>query len=336
MDNKSSEYASWNYGLLTKEVTDLLEADYDLNLTGFDEFELKDLGIDIDLGFVEEPEMDEDYVPEVKEDHITVLNDIWVLGNHKLLCGDSTNIDSISNLMGDRLGDMVFTDPPYNVDYEGRGKNKLGKIENDAMTKEDFKIFCKDFFATFNHFMKPLAAIYVCHPDSASDPKIIFETTFGSIFKKSSTIIWVKQSAGMGWQDYRAQHEPILYGWKEGKGKHFFIDARDKTTVWNIGRDSQQSYKHPTQKPVALSAEAIVNSSKGKDIVLDFFLGSGSTLIACEKTQRICYGVELDPRFCDVIIKRWQNYTGKDAIHLKTNKTYNELQKNTENGEQKT
>jgi len=332
MDNKSAEFASWNYGLLTKEVTDLLNSDYDLDLTGFNEFELKEIGIDLDLGFVEEPEIDEDSVPEIKENHTSVLNDIWLLGNHKLLCGDSTNIDSISNLMGDRFGDMVFTDPPYNVDYEGRGKNNLGKIENDAMSKTDFENFCKDFFASYLHFMKPLAAIYVCHPDSASDPKIIFETNFASMFKKSSTIIWVKQSAGMGWQDYRAQHEPILYGWKEGKGKHFFVDSRDKTTVWNIGRDSQQSYKHPTQKPVALSAEAILNSSKGKDIVLDFFLGSGSTLIACEKTQRICYGVELDPRFCDVIIERWQNYTGKDAIHLETNKTYNELQKDTENG----
>jgi DNA modification methylase len=160
----------------------------------------------------------------------------------------------------------------------------------------------------------PLACIYVCHPDSQSAPKLAFEKTFAEQFKKSSTIIWMKQSAGMGWQDYRAQHEPILYGWKEsGSGSHFYCGDRSKTTVWQIGRDSQQTYKHPTQKPVALPEEAIKNSSKGEDIVLDLFGGSGSTLIACEKTGRINRSMELDPKYVDVIINRWQDFTGKEA-----------------------
>jgi DNA modification methylase len=162
--------------------------------------------------------------------------------------------------------------------------------------------------------MKALACIYVCHPDSQSAPKLAFEKTFAEQFKKSSTIIWMKQSAGMGWQDYRAQHEPILYGWKEGKGKHFFCGDRTKTTVWKIGRDAQTSYVHPTQKPVALPEEAIINSCKGSDIVLDLFGGSGSTLIAAEKTGRKARLMELDPKYCDVIVKRWEDFTGKKAV----------------------
>jgi len=173
--------------------------------------------------------------------------------------------------------------------------------------------------------MKPLACIYVCHPDSQTAPKLAFEKTFGEQFKKSSTIIWLKQSAGMGWQDYRAQHEPILYGWKHGgKGSHFFCGDRSKTTVWKIGRDAQATYKHPTQKPVALPEEAINNSSKGQDVVLDLFGGSGSTLIACEKTGRINRSMELDPKYCDVIIKRWQDFTGKQATHAETGAAFND------------
>ena len=184
------------------------------------------------------------------------------------------------------------------------------------MSDSQFEDFCRAFFGCYFAYMKPLACIYVCHPDSQSAPKLAFEKTFAEQFKKSSTIIWMKQSAGMGWQDYRAQHEPILYGWKEGKGKHFFVGDRTKTTVWKIGRDAQASYVHPTQKPVALPEEAINNSSKGMDIVLDLFGGSGSTLIAAEKTGRKARTMELDPKYCDVIVKRWEEFTGKQAILL--------------------
>jgi site-specific DNA-methyltransferase (adenine-specific) len=259
---------------------------------------------------------DEDAVPEVPIEPTTKLGDIYQLGNHRLMCGDSTSIDDGEKLMGGLLADLVFTDPPYNVAYSGRGANNLGIIKNDDMSDNDFEQFCRDIFSTYNAIMKPLACIYVCHPDSASAPKIAFEKTFAEQFKKSSTIIWMKQSAGMGWQDYRAQHEPILYGWKEGKGSHFNAGDRTKTSIWKIGRDAQSSYVHPTQKPVCLPEEAIMNSSKGSDCVVDLFGGSGSTLIACEKTGRVNRTMELDPKYCDVIIKRWEDFTGQKAVLL--------------------
>ena len=223
-----------------------------------------------ELGLLLEPEQvqgltDEDDAPPVPLEPKTKPGDIYQLGKHRLMCGDSTNIEHAEKLMDGVKADMVFTDPPYNVAYEGRGeKNKLGPIKNDNMSDESFEQFCRDVFATYHAVMKPLACIYVCHPDSQTGPKLAFEKTFGELFKKSSTLIWVKQSAGMGWQDYRAQHEPILYGWKEGSGKHFYCGDRSKTTIWQIGRDAQASYVHPTQKPVALPEEAIKNSSKDR------------------------------------------------------------------------
>lgn len=180
----------------------------------------------------------------------------------------------------------------------------------------------RSVMAACHHAMRPQACIYVCHPDSQSAPKLAFEKAFAEYFKKSSTIIWLKQSAGMGWQDYRAQHEPILYGWKEGKGKHFFCKDRTKTTVWSIGRDAQASYVHPTQKPVALATEAIENSTEPGQHVLDLFGGSGSTLIAAEKAGRIGYIMEIDPKYCDVIIQRWQDFTKRKAYLEGTKTTF--------------
>ena len=310
-DNKLALNSEWDTELLTLELQDLLGEEYDLDLLGFDKDELDAL-----LNVIEGTDglTDEDAVPELPKEPKTKLGDIYILGNHRLMCGDSTSIDDAEKLMGGLLADLVFTDPPYNVDYSGRGANNLGTIKNDNMSENDFEQFCRDIFTTYSAIMKPLACIYVCHPDSASAPKIAFEKTFAEQFKKSSTIIWMKQSAGMGWQDYRAQHEPILYGWKEGKGSHFNAGDRTKTTIWKIGRDAQSSYVHPTQKPVCLPEEAIMNSSKGSDCVVDLFGGSGSTLIACEKTGRVNRSMELDPKYCDVIVKRWEDFTGKQAI----------------------
>lgn len=322
-DNKLALNAGWDNELLALELGELGDAGFDLELTGFTDEEIKALmPVQLDEGLT-----DEDATPAVPETPVTVLGDVWLLGRHRLMCGDSTSIEQAEKLMDGVKADMVFTDPPYNVAYEGRGeKNKLGKIKNDDMSDESFEQFCRDVFATYNAVMKPLACIYVCHPDSQTGPKLAFEKTFGELFKKASTLIWVKQSAGMGWQDYRAQHEPILYGWKEGgSGKHFYCGDRSKTTVWQIGRDAQASYVHPTQKPVALPEEAIKNSSKGEDVVLDLFGGSGSTLIACEKTGRINRSMELDPKYCDVIVKRWQEFTGKQAIHADTGKPFAEV-----------
>lgn len=320
-DNKLATNAGWDAEMLMLEVKDLEAAEFDVSLLGFSCDELAAMAPEQ----IPEGLTDEDAVPDAPADPVTKPGDVWLLGKHRVMCGDSTSIDAVSLLMDGQLADLVFTDPPYNVAYSGSGANNLGTIKNDDMSADDFEQFCRDVFASYSAIMKPLACIYVCHPDSASAPKIAFEKTFAEQFKKSSTIIWMKQSAVLGWQDYRAQHEPILYGWKDGSGKHFNCGDRTKTTVWRIGRDNQSGYVHPTQKPVALPEEAILNSSKWSDCVVDLFGGSGSTLIACEKTGRVNRSMELDQKYCDVIVNRWQKFTGKQATHEATGATFDDI-----------
>ena len=327
MDNKSAEFASWNYGLLTKEVTELMAADYDLDLTGFDKFELKDLGIDIDLGFVDDPQSEEDEAPIPPVIPTTKLGDLWVLGSHMLLCGDATKSEDIKFLMKDKKADLYLTDPPYNVDYTGKTEDAL-KIKNDNFADENFNQFLTDAFTTSQKHIKKGASFYIFHSDSEG-------YNFRSALKKANLnvkqcLIWCKNSMVMGRQDYHWQHEPILYGWIEGESHSWYSD-RKQTTVLNFARPTKSKH-HPTMKPINIVKYLINNSSKKEDIILDTFLGSGSTLIACEKEHRSCYGLELDPVYCDVIIQRWQNYTGKDAFHFETSKSYNQLQKDTENG----
>jgi len=319
-DNQLALNAGWDLEKLSVEIEGLQEDNFDIKLLGFDDKFIDELLFDEKQGLI-----DEDEAPEAKENPKSKKGDIFILGNHKLICGDSSKIENYKLLFKDNLADIVFTDPPYNVDYSGRGKNDLGKIINDNMDDNKFSIFLNDVFSLISEHLKPLSVIYVCHPDSHSKPKIAFEIAFDTFFKKSCTIIWNKGNAGMGWQDYRSQHEPILYGWKEGSGKHNFYGDRTKTSIWNFKRDSTIQYKHPTQKPVELVKEAILNSSKEKDIVFDPFSGSGSSLIACEKLNRIFYGIELDEKFVDVIIDRWQQFTGKEAIHEQSGKTYNSI-----------
>lgn len=308
-DNKLAEQAGWDKELLSLELADLSTQGFDVGLIGFSDGELRTL-----LRGRTEGLTDPDAAPELPAEPVSVLGDVWVLGQHRVMCGDSTSPGAVEQLMAGGKADLVFTDPPYNVAYSGRGeKNKLGPIKNDDMSDTDFAAFLRAVFASYVAAMKPLACIYVCHPDSASGPKLAFEQAFAEAFHKAATIIWVKQSAGMGWQDYRAQHEPIIYGWKNGTGKHFFCGDRSKTTVWQVDRDAQVAYVHPTQKPVALPMEAIENSSKGEDVVLDLFGGSGSTLIACEQSGRHARLMELDPRYVDVIVRRWQAFTGEAA-----------------------
>jgi len=307
LDNRANQDALWDDDMLKIEVQDIDKMDIDLALTGFDEKELDK------LLFVEQDGLtDEDAVPEDVEPRVK-LGELWQLGDHRLLCGDATNEADVAKLMDNQKADMVFTDPPYNVDYSGRGKNNLGKIENDNMSNDKFNLFLNDCFELTDKHLKPLSSLYICHPDSKTNQKIAFEVNFGKYFAKSSTLIWEKPSAGMGWQDYRSQHEPILYGWKKGKGKHKFYGDRTKTTIWKIKRDGQSTYKHPTQKPVALIKEALLNSSKEEDIIYEPFCGSGSTLIGSETCNRKCFCLELDAKFCDVIIKRWEDFTGQTA-----------------------
>jgi DNA modification methylase len=311
-DNRLAEKAGWDNELLSLELADLKLSNFDIDLIGFsaDECDALIAGDEV----LEDGLTDDDAVPDVSETPVSKAGDVWLLGRHRVMCGDSTIISDVEKLMAGEKANMVFTDPPYNVAYEGKGENNLGVIKNDDMSDDEFEQFLRDVFTSYWTAMRELAPIYVCHPDSGSGPKLAFEKTFAERFRKSSTLIWFKQSAGMGWQDYRVQHEPILYGWKAGKGTHYYCGDRSKTTVWQIGRDAQASYVHPTQKPVALPSEAIANSSKHGDTVLDLFGGSGSTLIACEKTGRNARIMEIDPKYVDVIVRRWQEFTGKKAI----------------------
>jgi DNA modification methylase len=295
-DNQLALNAGWDFSLLSLEVADLKENDFDLDLLGFDPKELENLL---------EPEeveglTDEDEVPEVPVEPKTKLGDIYQLGNHRLMCGDSTSIDAVEKLMDGQKADMVFTDPPYGVDYKGINNDDRGGLE------ELLRGAFGNYFAT----SKSGAACYVFHSDKCAD---IFHQVFREFFHFSSMIIWAKNSLTLSRTDYQSQHEPCLYGWMKD-GKHSFFGDRKQVSVWKF--DKERVEGHTTPKPVALIERALQNSSKGGDIVSDFFGGSGSTMIACEKLGRSSRLMELDPKYCDVIVKRWEDFTGKKAVLL--------------------
>ena len=301
MDNKSAEFAQWNYGLLSKEIADLLESDYDLELTGFSEEELAALDLDLDTEFVEEGNTDEDQVPDLPSEPVTKLGDLWQLGNHRLLCGDSTDILNVESLLDGNKADLLFTDPPYNVAFNGRS-GKFDVIKNDNLTDQEFSNFIDSFLSILK--LLEINTYYICC-------NWAFYGILQTKLKPKACIVWAKNVFGLG-KGYRHQHEFILF---DG-----FIDSSitNESDLWKISR--YVAYKHPTQKPVELSERAIKNSTRKNNIVLDLFGGSGSTLLACEKTERKSRLLELDPKYCDVIIQRWQDYTGKDAVHLETEK----------------
>ena len=310
-DNSYAELSTWGVELITAELKDLKLAGYDVPLLGFPESQLRGWGVQMGT----EGQADPEATPEPPKKPVVRRGDRWVLGDHILVCGDATSESDVAMCMGGGAqADLVFTDPPYNLAYSGLGQNRLGTIKNDDMSEKDFAAFLRSSFEVIAANMKNLASIYVCHPDAASGPKLAFERAFAEFFTKSATIIWVKQAAGMGWQDYRSQHEPMLYGWKPGKGKYRFYGDRTKTTVWTLNRDAQKSdYEHPTQKPVALAAEAIANSSKVSQIVFDPFVGAGGSIIACEMNSRKAAAMDVDPRFVEVSIVRWQRFTNRLA-----------------------
>ena len=303
-DNRLQEETSWDYEKLKDLLQELDTGELDLELTGFDMDEIEDLMTQFHVP----EEIIEDEVPEPPKEPITKPGDLWILGRHRLLCGDSTDQTVIAKLMENQLADMIFTDPPYNVDYVGKTKEKL-KIANDSMGDEDFRSFLTSAFKNMAQKSKEGAPIYVCHADSEG---LNFRAAFNEAgWDLKQCIIWVKQHFVMGRQDYQWQHEPILYGWKPGAA-HKFYGGRNQSTVWQIDRP-MASREHPTMKPVSLCAKAIENSSKAGDIVLDLFGGSGSTLIAAEQLNRTCYMMELDPIYCDVIVQRYINLKGHDG-----------------------
>lgn len=300
-DNRIALDAGWDTALLQVEFEALQAEGYDLNLTGFDEMEIAEL---FDAGSdVKDDDFDVD--AELEKPPVTKAGDIWLLGNHRLICGDSTDAGTVALLMDGRKANLVVTDPPYNVNYEGTA----GKIKNDNMSGEKFYKFLLDAFICMEKNMANDASIYVFHADTEG---LNFRKAFNDAgFYLSGTCIWKKQSFVLGRSPYQWQHEPVLYGWKKN-GKHKWYSDRKQSTIWEFDK-TKKNTDHPTMKPVPLVAYPIKNSSMSNCIVLDPFGGSGSTLIACEQTGRICFTCELDEKYCDVIVKRYIEQTGSTA-----------------------
>lgn len=310
----------WDKEKLAVLMTDLDAADFDVSLTGFDAAEIDDLFKDTLRDGVEDDDFDVD--EELQNPPITMQGDIWLLGRHRLVCGDSTKKETFDKLMEDKKANLVVTDPPYNVDYEG----SAGKIKNDNMNNDTFYQFLLDAFKNTEDALAKDGSIYVFHADTEG---LNFRRAFEEAgFYLSGTCIWKKQSLVLGRSPYQWKHEPILFGWKK-KGRHRWYSDRKQSTIWEFDKPKRNA-DHPTMKPIALIAYPIMNSSLTNSIVLDPFGGSGSTLIASEQTDRICYMIELDEKFCDVIAKRYieQVGTDEDVYVIRNNKkiAYSELE----------
>ena len=300
-DNQLALNADWDIDALKVEVDRLTELDFDIDLLGFDDDFLSSL-------LEEEPAeglTDEDSVPDVEDDPVTVEGDVWILGNHRLMCGDSTSIDAVDKLMAGNKADMVFTDPPYNVAFNGRsGKHDV--IKNDNLAEAEFDKFIDD----------------VCQTIKAVDPKVYYVWCNWKFYAQlqgrldyKACIVWAKNVFGLG-KGYRHQHEFCLFNGKIDEA------VKNESDLWQIKKDT--NYVHPTQKPVELSVRAFGNHIKLVN-VLDLFGGSGSTLIGAQQTNRNCFVMELDPKYCDVIIKRWQDFTGQEAIIESTGDKFNDM-----------
>lgn len=297
---------------------EILEEEWDADL-------LQEWGLDVEFDTDDKPDAltDEDDIPELQEEHRSLLGDVWLLGNHRLMCGDSTKTEDVDVLMNEIQADMVFTDPPWNVNYgsdTANGKYKERTILNDFMGTEDFKEFMDSSFAQMNAHSKKGCPTYVVM--SAQEWGNMMLTLAMNKYHWSSTIIWNKSSLVLSRKDYHTKYEPIWYGWLEGEARICPLDDRKQSDVWDFDKPSK-SELHPTTKPVELIEKAIINSSKKDNYVLDLFGGSGSTMIACEKNNRNNMSMELDPKYVDVIVKRWQEYTGKDAILEATGEIFN-------------
>ena len=359
-DNRIAELAEIDDTLLAELLAEIGSSEIDLDLTGYTTKQIDNL-----LANLPQEEISDDNFDAVSAAEDAAKSprakrgDIWQLGKHRLMCGDSTVQSDVTKLMSGEIADMVFTDPPYNVAYEGGTKDKL-KIKNDNMPAEEFQKFLTSAFSCMYEFVKAGGAIYVCHADSAgSDFRLALQKAGWSI---RQCLIWVKNQLVIGKSDYQWQHEPILYGWKEGAAHCWYGGRKQSTTIdcdlpvvlqdeadgtklisvtvglqqlvlrvpsyeiISVGDDAATSIwrfekpvrngEHPTMKPIPLCARAIQNSSRPHESVLELFGGSGSTLMAAEQVGRVCYCMELDPIYVDVIIRRWEKYTGKQAILL--------------------
>lgn len=297
----------WDKDKLALLIADLQGADFDVSLTGFDPGEIDDLFKDSLKDGIKDDDFDVD--AELQKPAVAKLGDVWLLGRHRLVCGDSTKAGTFTALMDGKLANLVVTDPPYNVNYEGTA----GKIKNDNMGDEAFYDFLFTAFTNTEAAMAQDASIYVFHADTEG---LNFRKAFSDAgFQLSGCCIWKKPSLVLGRSPYQWQHEPVLFGWKK-KGKHNWYADRKQTTIWEFEKPKKNA-DHPTMKPIALLAYPIMNSSLTNCIVLDPFGGSGSTLLACEQSDRICFTIELDEKYCDVIVKRYVEQIGSaDAVSV--------------------
>lgn len=305
-DNRLAEKSGWDKSILATELEYLLtiESDIEITSTGFEYTEIEQI-----IGKPENSRDDDNHVPELETRPISKLGDIWELGDHRLYCGDATLHQSYNILLSGRQAAMTFTDPPYNIDYDGGDQKKRRKIMNDNLG-DQFDKFLSDVCK--NILSHTQGAVYICMASAELD-------TLQTAFLKSGGhwsdfIIWVKNSFTLGRSDYQRQYEPILYG------------RRNQCDVWFFDKPTRSDI-HPTMKPIGLVVRAIRNNSNKSDLILDPFLGSGTTLMAAERTKRICYGMELDPIYVDAIIRRWQDYTKRDAIHKETRLNFNQIKK---------
>jgi len=318
-DNRLNQESDWEFQALADLLLELDSGSFDVTVTGFDEKELEELMTwtpAVDMG-----DIVEDEAPEPPQEAKTKAGELWLLGEHRLLCGDSESLEDIQTLMAGQSADLVVTDPPYNVDYTGKTKDSL-KIQGDSQTDQHFDEFLETVFSNLYQVTKDGASIYVFYgPTEGASFILGFK---GAGYKLAQCCVWVKQSMVMGRQDYQWKHEGVLYGWKPTAAHNWYADAK-QTTVWEFDRPTANK-EHPTMKPVALCVYPISNSSKKNQIVLDGFGGSGSTLIACEQTERSCYMMELDPKYCDVILTRWANFSGQQPVLESTGQTWAERQ----------
>lgn len=297
---------AWNEELLADLMVDLQDADFNLDLTGFEAPEIDQLFSKVHNKEVKEDDFDVD--GELTKPTISKQGDIWHLGKHRVICGDSTKLETYQLLLGDKKANLIVTDPPYNVNVE----ETAGKIKNDDMSDADFFQFLFNMFVNVEQSMEDDASIYVFHADTEG---LNFRKAFKDAgFYLSGCCVWKKNALVLGRSPYQWQHEPVLYGWKQ-KGKHQWFSDRKQTTIWEYDRP-KSSKEHPTMKPVQLMAYPIQNSSMRGTLILDPFLGSGSTLIAADQTGRVCYGIELDEKFVDVIVKRYMEATEKSDVQL--------------------
>ena len=314
-DNKLALNAGWDMEMLSSEMQGLGEEGFDLSLIGFSDDELAAMLAEKTEGLT-----DPDDVPEPPAVPVSVLGDVWTLGKHRVMCGDSTSIEATEALTQGQLVDMWLTDPPYNVAYEGGTKEKL-TIQNDSMGDDQFRVFLRDAYIAADTAMKPGAVFYIWHADTEG-------YNFRGAAKDAGwqvrqCLIWRKSSLVLGRQDYQWKHEPCLYGWKDGAGYLWAAD-RKQTTILEFDKPSRNG-EHPTMKPVALFEYQLTNNTKGGDVVLDSFGGSGTTMIAAEQSGRIARLMELDPKYVDVAVIRWQEFTGEQAVHAETGQTFDAM-----------